>query len=190
MCIRDRVYTYSVSAFGKVSQTGLTLTVVDQAVAASVTLEQAPAYQTDFQITYADGNPNSVTPAIQVKWEGRVIEAQAGGGYLLPDGDYTYSISATGYSKEQGSFTVAGQAQTIEKELTVYTGWDGVSTAKPEGDGTAAQPYQISTAEELAWFAGLVNGTLTDGSAQNTGAYGVLTEDIHLYEKELSLIHI
>ncbi len=178
------VYTYSVSAFGKVSQTGLTLTVVDQAVAASVTLEQAPAYQTDFQITYADGNPNSVTPAIQVKWEGRVIEAQAGGGYLLPDGDYTYSISATGYSKEQGSFTVAGQSQTIEKELTVYTGWDGVSTAKPEGDGTAAQPYQISTAEELAWFAGLVNGTLTDGNAQNTGAYGVLTEDIHLYEKE------
>ena len=32
----------------------------------------------------------------------------------------------------------------------------------PEGDG-AGTPYKIGTAEELYWFAGLVNGTLPDG---------------------------
>lgn len=48
------------------------------------------------------------------------------------------------------------------------------------GDGTKGDPYQISTADELRWFAGLVNGTLTDGTAQNTAACAVLTTNINL----------
>ena len=48
------------------------------------------------------------------------------------------------------------------------------------GDGTKGDPYQISTADELRWFAGLVNGTLTDGTAQNTAAWAVLTTNINL----------
>ena len=35
---------------------------------------------------------------------------------------------------------------------------------QPTGAGTQENPYQISTADELRWFAGLVNGTLTDGA--------------------------
>ena len=51
---------------------------------------------------------------------------------------------------------------------------------QPTGAGTQENPYQISTADELRWFAGLVNGTLTDGTAQNTAAWAVLTTNIDL----------
>ena len=57
--------------------------------------------------------------------------------------------------------------------------WAEITPTKPSsGDGTSANPYQIGTAEELYWFAGLVNGTLTDGTAQNTSANAVLVNDI------------
>ena len=35
---------------------------------------------------------------------------------------------------------------------------------KPSGDGSSSNPYQISTAAHLYWFAGLVNGTLPGGT--------------------------
>ena len=40
--------------------------------------------------------------------------------------------------------------------------------------------YQIDSVTDLFWFAGLVNGTLTDGTEQNTSASAVLTADIDL----------
>ena len=40
--------------------------------------------------------------------------------------------------------------------------------------------YEIGNAGQLYWFAGLVNGTLTDGTLQNTTAKGVLTDNIDL----------
>ena len=40
-----------------------------------------------------------------------------------------------------------------------------ITPTKPSGEGTEANPYQIGTAAELYWFAALVNGTLTDGTA-------------------------
>ena len=36
-------------------------------------------------------------------------------------------------------------------------------TPPKTGDGSAKNPYQISSREELYWFAGLVNGTLPEG---------------------------
>ena len=56
--------------------------------------------------------------------------------------------------------------------------YSGTPSQPTQGDGTAEKPYQISSAAELYWFAGLVNGTLTDGPAQNTAAHAVLTADI------------
>ena len=57
--------------------------------------------------------------------------------------------------------------------------WADITPAKPaNGDGSKSNPYQISTAAELYWFAALVNGTLTDGTAQNTGACAELMADI------------
>ena len=45
------------------------------------------------------------------------------------------------------------------------------------GDGSSSNPYQISSAEHLYWFAGLVNGTLT-GVAKNPAACAKLTANI------------
>ena len=53
-------------------------------------------------------------------------------------------------------------------------------TKPSSGAGTKGDPYKISTAGELRWFAGLVNGTLTDGTAKNTAACAVLTTNIDL----------
>ena len=55
-----------------------------------------------------------------------------------------------------------------------------IAPTQPSGEGTESSPYQISTKEELYWFAGLVNGTLTDGTEQDTDAWAVLTDDIEI----------
>ena len=69
----------------------------------------------------------------------------------------------------------------VDEAWADNTGWDGTIVSKPaqSEDGT----YQIGTAAELAWFAALVNGTLTDGTAQNLAANAVLTADIDLNNK-------
>ena len=57
-------------------------------------------------------------------------------------------------------------------------------SAPTEGDGSSDNPYQISTKEELYWFAACVNGT--DGVTQNTSANAVLTADIVVNENVLN----
>ena len=57
---------------------------------------------------------------------------------------------------------------------------------QPAGEGTQENPYEISTVDELFWFAGLVNGTLTDGTVQNVAASAVLMNDITLNENVLT----
>ena len=56
--------------------------------------------------------------------------------------------------------------------------YSGTPEKPAQGDGTVDDPYKISSAENLYWFAGLVNGTLTDGTAQNKAANAVLMADI------------
>ena len=51
------------------------------------------------------------------------------------------------------------------------------------------EAYEIGNAGQLYWFAGLVNGTLTDGTAQNLGANAVLTADITVNEDLLTSIN-
>lgn len=53
-----------------------------------------------------------------------------------------------------------------------------ITPTKPNGEGTAEKPYQIGTAAELYWFAGLVNGTLPDGGKKNLSANAILTANI------------
>ena len=54
--------------------------------------------------------------------------------------------------------------------------WQGEESMPIQRNGV----YQISSPAELAWFAALVNGTLTDGTPQDKAADAVLTEDIDL----------
>lgn len=53
-----------------------------------------------------------------------------------------------------------------------------ITPTQPKGEGTADEPYQIGTAAELYWFAGLVNGTLPDGGGKNLSANAILTANI------------
>ena len=52
-----------------------------------------------------------------------------------------------------------------------------ITPTQPRGEGTLEKPYQIGTAAELYWFAGLVNGTL-EGVKKNASANAILTTDI------------
>ena len=56
------------------------------------------------------------------------------------------------------------------------------------GDGEKDEAYEIGNAGQLYWFAGLVNGTLTDGTAQNLKANAVLTKNIIVNEDLLASI--
>ena len=51
-----------------------------------------------------------------------------------------------------------------------------ISPTKPSGSGTSSDPYLISNANELYWFARLVNGTGSE--SQNTSACAKLTANI------------
>ncbi len=76
--------------------------------------------------------------------------------------------------------------QTLGLAPNLLAANDGASTlaqerTKPVGEGTQEAPYQISTADDLFWFAGLVNGTL-EGVEQNAAACAVLTTNITISE--------
>jgi len=74
------------------------------------------------------------------------------------------------------------------KEFTLYASGDWLAYAEApsivqEGDADYQDYvgyYKISSGVELAWFAGLVDGTLKDGTAKNASANAVLTNDISL----------
>ncbi len=57
---------------------------------------------------------------------------------------------------------------------------ESITPTRPKGDG-AENPYQISNAAELYWFAGLVNGTLPGGE-KNASANAILTKNIIVNE--------
>ncbi len=95
------------------------------------------------------------------------------------------------HSFSKGYCTICGVACTshvMENGLCTH-GCAGVYEAATEvsdkydvdGDGYTDQVYEIANAGQLYWFAGLVNGTLTD-IQQNTKANAVLTDDIIVNE--------
>ena len=77
--------------------------------------------------------------------------------------------------KPSASFTMTGG--TVDGSIALpYK--VGNNTVYMDGLGTAAYPYQISTADQLKLFRDIVNGA--GGQTQNRGAYAVLTADIDL----------
>ena len=74
-----------------------------------------------------------------------------------------------------GKFTMTGG--TVDGSITMpYT--VGNEPVYMDGLGTAAYPYQISTADQLKLFRDIVN--ISNGQMQNRGACAVLTNDIVL----------
>lgn len=91
-------------------------------------------------------------------------------------GNYTFTANLPeGYELAEDAAALKvnvelGGAQLLE--ATTIT-----PTQPSEGDGSVENPYQITSAAELYWFAGLVNGTLTDVT-KNSSACAKLMNDI------------
>ena len=88
----------------------------------------------------------------------------------------------TACTAEQGGVYLNGATLTMSENASI-NGCNSISgggnnTIYMDGLGTAAYPYQISTADQLKLFRNIVNGT--GGQAQNRGACAVLTNDIVL----------
>ena len=77
----------------------------------------------------------------------------------------------------QAALSAVLQSFTVSVDSGVADKWDGSSKAQPSGSGTAASPYKIGTAAQLAWFADAVN-------SGSRSACAVLTADIDLNGQE------
>ena len=104
---------------------------------------------------------------------------------LVPE-TYSYRIQRKGYKSLRGTVTMDGTEKTIAAEWTALTAWDGsVAEDFSGGSGTAADPYQIESGEELAYLSKLA----ADKAAVND-AYYVLTADIDLNNKPFTPIGV
>ena len=64
---------------------------------------------------------------------------------------------------------------------------ESITPKRPKGDGKT-EPYQISSREELYWFARLVNGTL-QGEEKDVSANAILMNDITVNEGVLDAVN-
>lgn len=122
----------------------------------------------DYQDKVALGGPTVLGVAFLANAEGWTLSFKPG--VCTPAGR-TYTATATNGS------------ETLEETFTALHSFDetgkclcGVSQPQTDAEGR----YQLADAFQLRWFAALVNGTLTNGTAQNAAANAVLTKDIDL----------
>lgn len=88
----------------------------------------------------------------------------------------TVALDAT-LRSSQAALSAVLQDFTVSVDSGVADKWDGSSNAQPSGSGTAASPYKLGTAAQLAWFADTVN-------SGSRSACAVLTADIDLNGQE------
>jgi hypothetical protein len=157
-------YRYTVEKFGYETKSG-TLNVKGNADndKKSVTLKKLPVYKVNFTVEKAAGGQDS-TPVITVTSKDDKdadLEADEDGDYHLPDGDYSYSVSCSGYKTVRGEFTVSGKDLTVDGiQLEIQTSWDGESYTEPAKNGQGV--YLISSPDELMWVD--KNAKMTDSA--------------------------
>lgn len=76
---------------------------------------------------------------------------------------------------EQAYTSASGKLKKLLDSARAEDGWNGITTSQPHGKGTEDDPYQIGTAQELAWLAYAVNNQM-----ESAGYCAVLTADIDL----------
>lgn len=157
-------YRYTVEKFGYETKSG-TLNVKGNADndKKSVTLKKLPVYKVNFTVEKAADGQDS-TPVITVTSKDDKdadLEADEDGDYHLPDGDYSYSVSCSGYKTVRGEFTVSGKDLTVDGiQLEIQTSWDGESYTEPAKNGQGV--YLISSPDELMWVD--KNAKMTDSA--------------------------
>lgn len=166
-------YRYSARAFGYADANG-TYTVTGKNDAPKVTLDALARQTVTFgAVTAADGK--EIMPLITVTskdWPSQTLTAEPTGGYLLPNGEYSYTISCSGYKTVRGDFKVEDAAVAIPAvALAVQTAWDGETLTEPQKDADG-KTYLIGSPDELMWFG--KNAQMTDSAR--------LTADIRINE--------
>ena len=96
----------------------------------------------------------------------------------VPDG-YVFA-GWDGIDGLTGEDSVSTTILMPERDVTLTAKFESIRPTRPEGRGTVFQPFQISTAAELYWFAGFVNGTITadDISMSTNEVHAMLMNDI------------
>ena len=156
-------YSYSARAFGYADANGAyTVTGVDDAP--NVTLDALARQPVTFgTVTAEDGK--EIMPLITVTskdWPSQTLTAESSGAYLLPNGEYSYTISCSGYKTVRGDFKVEDAAVAIPAvALAVQTAWDGETYTEPRKD-TDGKTYLIGSPDELMWFN--QNAQMTDSA--------------------------
>ena len=165
-------YSYSVTAFGYMPTTNqaLIITGEEETKTVTVSMTETARHTVSFQTTPSDAS-------IVVKNEaGETMSAleKNANSYSLPANEkYSYKVSANGYVSKSGYFT-ADAAKEIKVDLvSAGTAWDGTATKEPTLTNGV---YQISSAEELAWFAAKVG--------EDAAINGELTQNINLNNEE------
>lgn len=76
---------------------------------------------------------------------------------------------------EEAYTSAGGKLKKLLDSARAEDGWNGITTSQPHGKGTEDEPYQIGTAQEMAWLAYAVNNQM-----ESEGYCAVLTADIDL----------
>ena len=104
---------------------------------------------------------------------------------FLPGNFSIFEITANAsqenlFSTADMKITSLTDANGLVHTTDLYT-WDGKTTAAPAtGDGSQENPYEISNAKELVWYAKYVNGEGGVAVSTARSACAVLTNDIDL----------
>ena len=61
---------------------------------------------------------------------------------------------------EQAYTSASGKLKKLLDSARAEDGWNGITTSQPHGKGTEDEPYQIGTAQEMAWLAYAVNNQM------------------------------
>ena len=160
-------YTYdkkdvTLEATGKDDETSVTMTKLPTS---TFTFSVEPTNATVYVTNTEYGELTTATSSADGTWT-----------FDLIDGNYTYKVKANGYESASGSLTIPATQSSISVSLTKRETWDGTST---DTDWYTWHPftdvYEISTPDELAGLASLVNsGTDFTGKTIN------LTNDLDL----------
>ena len=142
-------------------------------------------FMTGYGVMSLSGNAK-IENCCAIEREGLSIPDVIGGGVLVVEGrleisggSITGCTAAKGgdsvFTEPSGGFTMTGGTVDGSIRLSYSV---GNNTVYMDGLGTAAYPYQISTAAQLKLFRDIVNGS--NGQTPNRGACAVLMNDIVL----------